>query len=164
MVLTTDARHTFINGFGNVVTYRIRIYEPLDTQESSGWPTLASRRECPDEPLFIAIITHDLNQGGPSFCNHAEPFAAQIRDMQLARWKDPVRGGIRHLRSNFVWIEHLLPRKEGRAPFDKEEFTLVTFDDNEAPELKNPRWADLSRQNVEAMIGRPLDDDSMLQS
>ena len=59
--------------------------------------------------------------------------------------------------SDLIWIEHYLPSSYyGGDPDTEETYDLVTLDYT-SDGFARPSWKDLMREEVEALIGQPLD-------
>jgi hypothetical protein len=131
-----DAIHTYHGFWGPRAVCRIRIYRP------PGFPPVVIATELPENE-------------NTSITNMAEELAADVLASYL-----PDRAGEER---PFVWIEHYPPRPDGR----REAFDLVTFEHyRPRQELRGgrrrvligaPEWRSLTREQVEALIGGPLE-------
>ena len=131
-----DAIHTYHGPWGPRAVCRIRVYRP------PGSPPVVVATELPENESI-------------SITNAAEELAADVLAGYL-----PERAGEER---PFVWVEHYPPGPGGLG----ETFDLVTFEHcRPRPELRGgrwrlavgtPAWRRLDPEQVEALIGGPLE-------
>ncbi len=144
MRLTRDYRHEYRGVNGCPGWCRVRVYEPDQGEEDRGYPV---------------VLMSESGQGadsGPSVTNAVEIIAAEV----VTRFALPT--------SETVFVEHYERADQELRAGIPETFDLVTFSSTDPEsvmrsgrwllELGTPSWRHADRAEVEALVGRRLDD------